>query len=276
VLTVIAFLNVPASIGYPVLFGLVAAESAGALVPGETAVIVAGALAARGQLSLPLVIAIAAAAAIFGDNLGYLIGRNGLRRLLDRPSRFAARRQRAVRRGEAFFKRHGPAAVFFGRWLPGLRVVVAWLAGAERLSWRRFLLWNSLGGVAWAASIASVAYALGRSASGYVGLIGLFGRLATPTPAVIASVAVIGCTRRFVQPSCSGRSCCRRRRRRAKRLALARESPLPLLGSACPHYDSEDHRRPAYTWLVAEGFPPGLAADDCLALSFEGREQPRS
>ncbi len=43
-----------------------------------------------------------------------------------------------------------------------------------------------------------------------------------------------------------------------------------LPGSACPHYDAEDQRRPAYTRLVAEGFPPGLAADDCVALRFEG------
>lgn len=171
----VALLGVPASIGYPVLFGLVAAESAGALVPGESALIVSGALAGRGQLSLPLVIVTAAAAAILGDNVGYVIGGKGLRRLLDRPGRFAAHRKRAVERGEAFFRRHGPAAVFFGRWLPGLRVIVAWLAGADRLAWRRFLLWNTLGGVAWAASIASAAYALGRSSSRYLGLIGLGG-----------------------------------------------------------------------------------------------------
>jgi membrane protein DedA with SNARE-associated domain len=82
-----ALFNVPANIGYPLLFVLVAAESAGALVPGETSLIVAGALAGQGQLSLPLVIAVAAAAAIAGDNTGYLIGRRGLRRLLDRPGR---------------------------------------------------------------------------------------------------------------------------------------------------------------------------------------------
>lgn len=173
--SVLALLSVPASIGYPVLFGFVAAESAGALVPGETALIVAGALAGHGELSLPFVIATAAVAAILGDNVGYAIGRNGLRRLLDRPGRLAANRRRAVERGEAFFARYGPAAVFFGRWLPGLRVVVAWLAGAERLAWPRFLLWNALGGLAWAASIGTAAYVLGSSSSGYLGLIGLVG-----------------------------------------------------------------------------------------------------
>jgi len=171
-----ALINVPAGVGYPVLFGFVAAESAGALVPGETALIVAAALAADGQLSLPLVIAIAAVAAIIGDNIGYQLGRRGLRRLLDRPGRWSGRRQEVIARGEAFFARHGSAAVFFGRWLPGLRVVASWLAGAEHMPWPRFLVWNALGGIAWAATIGGLAYALGRSVAGSLGVIG-FGAL---------------------------------------------------------------------------------------------------
>jgi membrane-associated protein len=172
-----ALVNVPAGIGYPLLFLLVAGESAGALVPGETSLIVAGALAAQGRLSLVVVIAVAASAAILGDNLGYLIGRRGLRRLLDRPGRRAAARRRLVERGEKFFARRGAAAVFFARWLPGLRVVTAWLAGTDRMPWRRFLLWNTLGGIAWAATIGSLAYVLGRGggggALGAIGFVGL-------------------------------------------------------------------------------------------------------
>jgi membrane protein DedA with SNARE-associated domain len=167
-----ALVNVPAGIGYPLLFVLVGAESAGALVPGETALIVAAALAAQGRLSLPLVIAVAAGAAIFGDNTGYLIGRRGLRRLLDRPGRRSARRQLLIARGEAFFVRRGSAAVFFGRWLPGLRVVASWLAGANRMRWRRFLLWNALGGITWATTVGAAGYLLGRSASSSLGAIG--------------------------------------------------------------------------------------------------------
>jgi membrane protein DedA with SNARE-associated domain len=170
-----ALINVPAGVGYPLLFAFVAAESAGALVPGETTLILAGALAGQGQLSLPLVIAVAAAAAIVGDNVGYVLGRRGLRRLLDRPGRWAAGRQRLIARGEEFFRRRGSAAVFFGRWLPGLRVAASWLAGADRMPWRRFLLWNALGGIAWAATIGTLAYVLGRSASGSLGAIGFVG-----------------------------------------------------------------------------------------------------
>jgi membrane protein DedA with SNARE-associated domain len=171
-----ALINVPTGIGYPLLFAFVAAESAGALVPGETALIVAGALAGEGRLSLPLVIVTAAGAAIVGDNIGYVLGRRGLRRLIDRPGgRWLGGRQRLIAAGEGFFVRHGSAAVFFGRWLPGLRVAASWLAGESRMPWRRFLLWNALGGIGWAITIGSLAYVLGRSASGSLGVIGFVG-----------------------------------------------------------------------------------------------------
>jgi membrane-associated protein len=170
-----SLISVPTGIGYPLLFAFVAAESAGALVPGETSLIVAAALAGQGTLSLPLVIAVAAGAAIVGDNVGYLIGRRGLRRLVDRPGRWAAGRRQLVERGEEFFARHGSTTVFFGRWLPGLRVVTSWLAGADRMPWRRFLVWNALGGTTWAATIGALAYVVGRSASGSLGAIGFVG-----------------------------------------------------------------------------------------------------
>ena len=170
-----SLINVPTGIGYPLLFAFVAAESAGALVPGETSLIVAAALAGQGTLSLPLVIAVAAGAAIVGDNVGYVIGRRGLRRLVDRPGRWAAGRRQLVERGEEFFARHGSPTVFFGRWLPGLRVVTSWLAGADRMPWRRFLVWNALGGITWAATIGALAYVVGRSASGSLGAIGFVG-----------------------------------------------------------------------------------------------------
>ena len=169
-----ALVNVPANLGYPLIFALVAGESAGALIPGETALIVAAALASQGKLSLTVVIAVAAGAAIIGDNIGYLIGRRGLRWLVNRPGRLAAGRRRLLERGEEFFARWGAAAVFFGRWLPGLRVVTSWLAGADRMPWPRFLLWNALGGIAWASTIGALAYVLGRSASGSLGAIGFF------------------------------------------------------------------------------------------------------
>jgi membrane protein DedA with SNARE-associated domain len=142
--------------------------------PGETSLIAAAALAGQGRLSLPLVVGVAASAAILGDNAGYLIGRRGLRWLLDRPGRWSAPNRRLVERGEAFFARRGSATVFFGRWLPGLSVA-SWLAGANRMAWPRFLFWNALGGITWASTVGVVAYFLVRSASGSLGAIGFVG-----------------------------------------------------------------------------------------------------
>ena len=84
-------------------------------------------------------------------------------------------------RGEAFFDRHGSRAVFLARWLPGLRVVGSWLAGAHHMPWRTFLLWNALGGIAWATSIGLAAYLLGHVAATIFrtfGLVGLGGVVA--------------------------------------------------------------------------------------------------
>ena len=152
---------IPAQIGYTALFGLVFAESAGAPVPGETALLTAGALAGSGHLVLWIVIAVGAAAAILGDNLGYWIGRRGGRALLLREGRFAGHRHRAVAKADTFFARHGAKTVFLGRWVPGVRVVGAVLAGASAMPWRRFLLFNATGALAWSATVAGVAALLG-------------------------------------------------------------------------------------------------------------------
>ena len=161
------------AVGYAGLAALVGAESAGLPVPGETSLIAAAVLASQGHLSIPLVIAVAACAAIVGDNLGYLIGRRGGRWLLTRHGWGESRRQRLLARGEAFFERYGGKAVFLGRWLPWLRFTAAWLAGASRMPWPRFLLWNGLGGVAWATSIGLAAYFLGKAAAAVIGATGI-------------------------------------------------------------------------------------------------------
>lgn len=150
--------------GYLALAGLVGAESLGVPVPGETALIAAGILASNGRFQIALVIAVAAAGAIIGDNLGYLIGRKGGRRLLEHPGPLENRRRAVLRKGEPFFKRHGPKAVFLGRWVSGLRIAAAWLAGINCMRWRTFLFWNALGGIAWATSIGLLAYELGPTA----------------------------------------------------------------------------------------------------------------
>lgn len=168
-------------IAYLVLALLVGGESAGLPLPGETALITGAVLASQGKLALPAVVATAAAAAIVGDNFGYVLGRQGARRLLSRPGRFETARRGFLRRGEAFFERHGPKTVFFGRWLPFLRVTAALLAGAHRMHWATFLAWNALGGISWAISVGLAGYFLGQAA---------FAVLHTAGIVVVAALAV--------------------------------------------------------------------------------------
>jgi membrane-associated protein len=171
----IALVELPARLGYLILFGLISAESAGLPVPGETALITAGVLANHGRFQIELVVAIGAAAAIVGDNVGYLIGRTGGRRLLERPGLLEHHRRQILEKGEPFFARHGPKAVFLGRWVAGLRIAAAWLAGINRMPWPIFALWNALGGIAWAASVGLLAYELGPSAERIFKVLGVAG-----------------------------------------------------------------------------------------------------
>jgi membrane protein DedA with SNARE-associated domain len=164
--------------GYPALFLLVMAESSGIPLPGETALITAAILASQGKLQIELVIALAALAAITGDNLGYLISRKFGRTLLERPGLFERRRRQVLEIGEPFFERHGPKAVFIGRWILGLRTWASWLAGASRMPWRSFAVWNAAGGISWAATIGLVAYLVGNTATSAITAFGLFGLLA--------------------------------------------------------------------------------------------------
>jgi membrane protein DedA with SNARE-associated domain len=161
--------------GYPLLFLLVMGESSGIPIPGETGLITAAVLASAGKLQIELVIPLAAAAAIVGDNIGYVIGRKGGRWLLERPGRFQSQRRAVLETGEPFFQRHGPKAVFFGRFILGLRVWASWLAGATRMPWRSFVVWNAAGGICWATAIGLLAYFLGHSAGNAIQAFGLYG-----------------------------------------------------------------------------------------------------
>jgi undecaprenyl-diphosphatase len=155
-------LHVPAHLGYPVLFALVFGESAGVPLPGETALLTAGVLAGAGRLSLPIVIGVAVAAAVLGDTLGYWLGRRGGRAVLTRHGGpLAALRALALERGERFFDRHGAKTVFLGRFVPGVRVVAAVLAGAGAMSWPRFAIYNVSGAFAWASLVAGLASLVG-------------------------------------------------------------------------------------------------------------------
>jgi membrane protein DedA with SNARE-associated domain len=176
--------------GLIILFGLVAMESAGVPLPGETALIAAAILAEQGHYSLVAVIAVAAAAAIAGDNAGYWIGRKGGRALLRRLPVLGAYFERALPPSERFFRRHGAKTVFVGRFIAILRVTAAWLAGISRMPWWRFLLWNAAGGIVWAAAVAIVAYEFGHAAADAIGRYGVIGAAGVGVVAILVFLAV--------------------------------------------------------------------------------------
>ncbi|MDQ6914802.1 MAG: DedA family protein [Actinomycetota bacterium] len=186
----LALLSIPRNVGYVALAGFVGAEASGVPVPGETALIAASVLASRGGLAIEAVIPIAAAAAIVGDNIGYLLGARYGRRLLTRPGRTYEHRVRALARGDELFARHGAKAVFFGRWIAGLRVWAAWLAGMTTMPWRRFLVWNALGGMGWALCFGLVGYFGGNAVAHVLQRVGLGAAIAVVSVALVAYVAL--------------------------------------------------------------------------------------
>jgi membrane protein DedA with SNARE-associated domain len=174
--------------GLVLLFVLVAIESAGIPLPGETALITAAVLA-HDHWGIEWVIVVAAAAAIVGDNIGYWLGRFGGRKLLERfdfTRRYSAR---ALPPAERFFARHGGKTVFFGRFFAFLRITVAWLAGIGRMHWWQFAAWNALGGIVWATGIGLLAYWAGKAAADAVGTYGLY---AVVVLVVFGAVTLVG------------------------------------------------------------------------------------
>jgi membrane protein DedA with SNARE-associated domain len=156
--------NLVGDYGLYVLFGIIAAQAAGgAGLPGKTALVVAAILAADGRFVIWQVLVVAAAAGIVGGYTGYAIGRLGGRRLVEcKP--VMKRAERHLRRVEAFFAAHGSKAVFFARFLPGLKVVACPAAGAFRMKLAPFLLWHALASIGFALLFGLTAFWAGEAA----------------------------------------------------------------------------------------------------------------
>lgn len=149
--------------GYVAIFIPNLVEGMGVPLPGETVLLFGGVMAHRGSLHMSAVIGVAATAAIIGDNTGYWLGRKGGRRFLNRYGRYIFLHPHRVDRAEAYFHAHGGKTVFLARWTAGLRILGAWTAGISHLSYPRFVLWNALGCITWAAGIGVLGYVLGAS-----------------------------------------------------------------------------------------------------------------
>jgi membrane protein DedA with SNARE-associated domain len=144
------------------IFGLVAFESAGVPLPGET-ILVASALlsATTGQINILVVVLAAAAGAIVGDGMGYMVGRRVGLPFLRRFGRYIRLDDDRLLIGRYLFFQYGNAVVFFGRFVAVLRMFTALLAGANNMPAGRFFFFNVIGGVCWACLFGFGAYAVG-------------------------------------------------------------------------------------------------------------------
>jgi membrane protein DedA with SNARE-associated domain len=148
--------------GLWVLFIVIMLESTGVPMPGETALVTAALYAgSTHQISLTSIVLAASIAAIFGDNIGYLIGRSIGIRLIVRYGSYVRLNHTRLKVGQYLFLRHSGKIVFFGRFVAILRTYAAMLAGINRMPWRLFLAMNALGGVCWALVFGVGAYLLG-------------------------------------------------------------------------------------------------------------------
>ena len=176
-----------AQYGYFAVFVVVALESAGVPLPGETALVSAAVFAAGGGLNIELVIAVAALAAILGDNCGYWVGREFGFPLVYRYGPLLRIDEGKLKVAQYLFRRHGGKIVFFGRFVAILRTFAAFLSGVNRLPWPRFLVFNALGGIVWASLFGLGGYFLGVAFETYARPVGLAALACAIVGAVLAS-----------------------------------------------------------------------------------------
>jgi membrane protein DedA with SNARE-associated domain len=168
--------------GYLAVFLIVGAESVGILLPGETTLSLAAIYAgATGNLNIVGVILAAAAGAIVGDNIGFVIGRSGGYRLLRKFGRYIRVDEHRLKIGRYLFDRHGGKVVFFGRFVTLLRAYAAFLAGTMRMRWPKFLFFNAAGGLVWATLVGLGFYYFGTALH----------KLQTPLDIVIGVLALL-------------------------------------------------------------------------------------
>jgi membrane protein DedA with SNARE-associated domain len=147
---------------YPVLLLLVLLESLGIPLPGEIALVTAAAYASAGQISIYVVILVAAVGASVGGVLGYWIGIKGGLPLVAHYGRYVGVRKSHIDRAHAFFERNGAKTILFGRFVAVLRTWAAIVAGAAAMSFRKFVTYNTISSFAWAVVFGLLGYFFGR------------------------------------------------------------------------------------------------------------------
>ncbi|MBU6499764.1 MAG: DedA family protein [Rhodospirillales bacterium] len=177
--------------GVWIVGGIIMAESFGVPLPGETALVSAAVYAgATHAMSLPLLLLVACAGAVIGDNIGYWIGREAGFALLLRYGQRAGLTERRLKLGQYLFRLHGGKIVFFGRFVALLRALAALLAGVNCMPWRHFFLCNVAGAALWVTAYGGGAYILGRRIEHLLGPVALVGLGVAVAGAILGSVLV--------------------------------------------------------------------------------------
>jgi membrane protein DedA with SNARE-associated domain len=149
--------------GYAILFLLVAIESLGIPLPGETALVTAAAFAATGDLTVELVFLTALAAAVIGDNTGYWIGRKGGLSVVERYGHRVGLTRAKLKKVRTFYEQHGSKTVLIGRFIAVFRSWAAVLAGVMKMPYARFVLFNAIGCATWTTVYTTLGYLFGRN-----------------------------------------------------------------------------------------------------------------
>src|SRR5437870_4951433 len=175
--------------GYWAVFFGVMLENAGVPVPGETILLVAGYFAATGEFHIALVMLIAATGAVIGDNIGFAIGHHFGRGFLLRVGRFFFLTPKRFEHMENYFKSHGNKTILVARFITGLRVFAALLAGASKMPWRIFVVYNIAGAVFWSVVITTLGYLFGQSMPLLVKWVGRTGTILLIVAIVLGIIA---------------------------------------------------------------------------------------
>jgi membrane-associated protein len=146
---------------YAFLFAVAALDVIIPIVPSETSVILAGVLAASGDLMLWLVILCAAAGAVLGDNTAYWIGRKAGHRIVERW--FKGERRKRIDWAEDQIQKRGGYLILIGRFIPGGRTAVTLTCGLLEMTWHRFIRFDVAAGLLWASYAALLGYFGGRA-----------------------------------------------------------------------------------------------------------------
>ena len=149
--------------GYWAVFFGVMLENAGLPIPGETILLVAGFFCSEDHLRMPIVMLVAAAGAVLGDNIGFAIGHHFGRSILLRLGKYVFLTPVRLEHLENYFQSHGNKTILVARFITGLRVFAALLAGASMMRWRVFLVYNVAGAVLWSVTITLLGYLFGQS-----------------------------------------------------------------------------------------------------------------